>query len=530
MSKGLFIGLTAATLLLLAGCAERQMNQSIDNTQTQITAVKDRGNTIAPPVLTNKGFYVDTNPISLVKPPNWLFQRVSLNAQDMPFQFLLSRLLRNTGTVVDYQPGVQQQMPITMQYQGQIKGALDKLAGLTGYDYTAVGRSLSWTAFETKIFNISFMPGASNYLLGQQSGGDSGASSSTSSGSSASFGAGNGDQQFTNLQGKLSVWQDIAKTLDDLKSDKGKVVVSESTASVTAYDHPANISAMTKYIDKLNQTMSQQVGLKVQVLEIDLNNSYAYGINWNQIATIAGTKLTLAGNLATGAAVVGSDAAAISGPTGGIFGLQVGNSGSGGTGGSNAILNALSTQGRLRVVTEPSVVTMNNQVAEIRINTDTSYLASASSTAAATNVGATSTLTPGTITTGLTLYLLPKIQDNDIYLQVSSTLSSLVTITPFSASTGSSTAPTTSSSTQPSISFIELPTLSEKSFNIRSIVESGATLIVAGFKEIRDNTKTTSFAGVDALGGKGGLSENTETILLITPQLIHTNSSYGNQR
>ncbi len=64
---------------------------------------------------------------------------------------------------------------------------------------------------------------------------------------------------------------------------------------------------------------------------------------------------------------------------------------------------------------------------------------------------------------------------------------------------------------------IQTPTLSQKVFNQRTAVQSGETLIVAGYRRVRDATSDAKFFTFDALGAKGSRSENIETLVLITP-------------
>ncbi len=158
---------------------------------------------------------------------------------------------------------------------------------------------------------------------------------------------------------------------------------------------------------------------------------------------------------------------------------------------------------------------MNNQVAEIRITRDTSYLQSVSTTVVANSgAGPQTSLTPGVVTDGFSLYILPKIQGNKVYLQISSTLSVLTALNTFSSSTGTTDSDTGSET-------IQLPTMTEKHFNQRAALQNGATLVITGFQQLTDKINTVSPFGFTALGGKGALSDNTQTIICITPMIVY---------
>ncbi|EKD72542.1 MAG: hypothetical protein ACD_45C00648G0003, partial [uncultured bacterium] len=180
------------------------------------------------------------------------------------------------------------------------------------------------------------------------------------------------------------------------------------------------------------------------------------------------------------------------------------------------LFNALSQQGKTSIVTEPRVVCLNNQVSVIRIVESQGYVASVQNTSLAGNGTSgstslntvTSQITPGTVVTGLTLYLLPKILNKNVYMQVNADISANQGIQTFTTGSGSNT------------SSVQLPNISEKHFNQRSMIRSGDTLIMSGFRQVGNQAKANQFLRSQALGGVGAQQLNTETIILITPILL----------
>ena len=125
------------------------------------------------------------------------------------------------------------------------------------------------------------------------------------------------------------------------------------------------------------------------------------------------------------------------------------------------------------------------------------------------------TLTPGTVTYGFQMYLLPKIQEDKVYLQISSVLSDLTSLQAVTQTgqvdpDGSSKA-----------SAIQVPNLAQKNFNQRSVLRNGQTLVLAGFKNLNDSNKNTSVAGLTALGGLAAQGVNEELVVLITPIILN---------
>jgi len=511
--KPLVFCLALFGMAIVSGCSTyKQANIKYDQTAQEIHKQEAAAHKTAPTVVHKSGFYVDTHPISLKRPPAWLKRKVSLRTKNIPLSILMSRLLRDTSVNVTYDNTVQIRRLVSMNYTGTLKGALETLAAETNYYYNLDNDdALRWSAFMTKTFNISFMPGASNYLVGR--------TRNSNEHSNQNYGNGThisrmDDQQYSNLRGRLSVWDDLRRTLNQLKSKDGRVIISESTTTVTASDHPVNIRAMSKYIASMNKNLSQQVAIRIEVLDIELSKDFNLGINWDLVAKMVHHSIpnfALTGNLSTATNLVANNIID-RGANSGLAGLTIGDEG-----GSKALVNALSQQGKLRVVTKPEVVTMNNQIASIRITQDTGYIESVNQSYAENYV--TTSITPGTVTDGFTLYLLPKIQGDKVYMQISSTIANLVKLDKQSTIPTGVTASSTSNN---QYNAIEVPTISEKVFNQRSVVRSGSTLVIAGYKRLRDQTSNAKLFGIDGLGGKGAQTKNVETLVLITPTILRS--------
>lgn len=526
-----------ASTFALSGCytkAYKESDANIKRTKLQIDTSKMVQEKVQPTVLTKSGFYVDPQPVSLDDQPEWTRKVVTLQAYHLPFNLLVNRLLRSCPVVASYDNTVKSQHLVSMNYTGTIAGALDTLAAETDYHFIVRPHDIRWSAFETRTFNISFMPGSSNYLVGQQQNTTGGSNNSTSVNSASSPIGQINDQQYSNLEGQLSLWNDLKSTLDQLKSSKGHVVVSESTTSVTVHDHPSNIRAIAQYISQLNNNLTQQVAIKVQVLEVELNKDFNYGVDWDIIINALGTRFNLLGNMAN-ATNLTQNMMVLTGASSAAAGLNIGK-----PTGAQTLISLLSQQGKVRVVTEPEVVTMNNQIASIRITQNVGYVQSISSSQSQNFL--TTSVTPGSVTDGFTLYILPKIQDNNVYMQITSTIANLERLDKVSTAPNNTPTSGTSSNnnqnnndntninnsnvTQQQFEAIQVPTLSQKAFNQRTTVTTGSTLIIAGYKRLRDAVNEADFFGIPPpVGGEGATSNNVETLVLITPIILHSSQT-----
>lgn len=461
-------------------------------------------------VFCNKGLYVDPTPISLKQAPAWLNEQVSLRGKMLPLDFYMKDLLKGTNGLVLYQEPSIRNTLLSFEFQGTLKGALDYIAAQTNYAYDVSGRTVSWSRFVTKTFDIAFMPGSTTYLLGQQAstgGGPTGTGSTNPNGSSTGglviTGSSSATDQYSNISAKLSIWDDLRNTIKNLLSPEGRATISESTTSITVQDRPANLVSIEKYLSVLNKELSRQVLIKVQVIEFTSQKGFNYGIDWNMIAGSLGVQ----GVMAQPVNIAGFDSTnspALSWVL--LPAAKVAQAAGGPPAPTKAFLNALNEQGEATTVTQPSMVTLNNQVAELNINTQTGYLAEVTTTVTGTAGTAQTALTPGIVNSGFTFALLPKIQGNNIYLQINGNLSSLPTFT--EARSGGQS--------------ISTPTMNEKRINQRTVVPSGGTLVLAGYRQVNTQTGKNSFLGLGLLGGVGAKRESGEAIILITPIILDT--------
>lgn len=105
----------------------------------------------------------------------------------------------------------------------------------------------------------------------------------------------------------------------------------------------------------------------------------------------------------------------------------------------------------------------------IQMADQTVYVAQ-SATTTTTDVGATTTLTPGMITTGFNMTLLPLIQETgNVQLQVNFNLSDPPTIRNFTSKDGNS--------------YIEMPYTKLRSLSQKANLRAGQSLILTGFDQ-----------------------------------------------
>lgn len=498
--------------LAVAGCKPPPtfdvIEGQVDQAKSSLDESENSEYTRPAPVLTQTGAYVNTKKISLQQPPSWLRQQITVHGNNLPLSFYTAELLDNTGVIVRYDSSVDRKQLISMDYKGTLRGALDDLAVISGlaYDIDYKKNMLTWSYFVTKTFDISFVPGASSFTLG-------GSLTAGSSDDTADVQSGydvTEDSQSSTLVGTPSVWVDMQATIQNLMSEDGKVGVSQSSTTITLRDHPSNVQAIGEYIEKINQELTKQVRVQVRILEVELDKGFEFGINWNLVNQSSRKFLNFSSNAFDNVSQTSLSPQS----------LEI-NILSGGWQGTDTFIKAIQEQGKVSIITQPTLVTLNNQTGQVIIQEQENYI---SSIDGYLNEGGSSSSTEtGTVSTGLNLYILPKIRDEDVILQINGTLSALVSLDKFNLSTGeiSDTDSGTDSNTlSTGPNFVQLPKVNLKNINQRAIVKDGNTLIIAGFKSLNNTANREKVLFSQALGSKAAKVNNTEILFLITPTIL----------
>jgi len=372
---------------------------------------------------------------------------------------------------------------VSMVYSGSLRGFLDFVSARMDIFWRWDGRSIHFFQTETRTFRVAALPGTAEMSAsvgGQAAGANVGGGEGPSAGMSVS---------------DLSVWRAIEEGVRTMLSANGRMNVSSANGMLTVTDTPQVLERVAAFMLEQNEALMRQVVINVRVLNVELNESHAYGINWNLVYQSVGRRVSIA-------AATGMSAAAGSG----TLGVRI-LSGSMWEG-SSAIIEALSSQGRVSQVTSASLVTINNQPAPIQVGRTTAFLASSSRTPGAGDTPATVTLTPGTINTGFSMNMLPHILDNSrLMLQYSGSISSLLRINTVSSGESS----------------IQTPETESRNFMQRTVLRSGETLVVAGFEHVGldANTSGVGDARNVVLGGRQGARDSRSVlVVLIQPVLI----------
>ncbi len=386
--------------------------------------------------------------------------------------------------------GVGQGGPVATQwpthlvsYSGRLSGLMDILAARFGLYWEPEGEGVRLFKTKSGTFRLAALPGDSSMLssVGTQASGSAGSTGGAASNSSAEQKSG---IQFTGL----SVWRGVEDSIKAMLTPDGRVVVTPATGTVTVDDTPPTLERIAKFVADQNVALTRQVVLNVRVLGIELNESNSYGINWDAVYS----------NLGRGFGVAMSTASGLPSPTGNLTFNIVNTSSM--WDGTRAMLEALSKQGKVSQITSASIVTINNQPAPIQVGRQRSYLASSTTTIGTGGAGNTTTLVPGTLMTGFSMSVLPHILDSGrLMLQYSGDISSLIELVTVS-SDGSS---------------IQVPEIDTRNFLQRVMMNTGETLVLAGFEQVNLSGSKRGIGSADNIAMGGGVSTSDNRSVLV---------------
>ncbi len=299
-----------------------------------------------------------------------------------------------------------------------------------GYKQTEFGYKILPNTLETQIFSVNYLDinrrghsetSVTASQLSSENGDDNNNNNNSSGGGSSSGGSsvssilGNNNNNTNDpnrVQGRGSellaannstvsttsqsdFWTTLNHSLHAIigKAKGRKVVVNPQAGLVIVRAYPEELREVAHYLDSTQNILDRQVILEAKVLEVELGAGYQSGINWN-ILGISVNNTGLDNDIKDFAGIFSGTARA-----GDSF---------------SAVMQLLSTQGRIQVLSSPRISTLNNQKAIIKVGGDQFFVTNISDTTTAGTVAGSNTqdidLTP--FFSGIALDVTPQIGPN----------------------------------------------------------------------------------------------------------------------
>ena len=423
-----------------------------------------------------------------------------------------------------------------VNFAGRLSDFLDQVSSHFNVSWEYSAGEIRIFRFVTRTYTVHALPSTIDLkatLTADSSSQDNSGGAGGGGGGGTPSGGSGGSNQKVDSSVNIEIWKDITGAVTTIVGKYGHVSTAVSTGTITVSAPPPIISRVQSYLDGQNERLNKQVSVSVEVLDLDIldEDNYSFDLQgvFQQAQNFGFTFGTLGGALnGLSSVITGSSGAPYSG-----MASSISNSNSGAEfgvisptsswRGSNGVIQALSTAGRVTVRTTASVTTLNGVPAPLQVSNTRGYVSNIMVTAFPT-IGAGSPtsetqLTTSTITTGFSMSLLPRINaDNTgLLLQFGISISDLN-----GADNGFDIY-----TTQDGTETVQLPNVNSRNFVQQAFVPNGSTLVLAGFEQNQNNATSTGVGspGFMGLGGsQNGKAERKVLVILMTPVVLSASS------
>lgn len=390
----------------------------------------------------------------------------------------------------------------TFGYFAEIDGGLIRVRKTRTEFFTIDYIRLNRTGNGSTSANISSGSGSSGGSGGTGAGG-------AAAGGSAAGATGDGTSVSISKTDNIKFWDELEEQLKSLLSPDGKLAINRMVGNIMVTDHSANVDRISNYVKQLKRALHLQVDIEAQIFEVVFNDEFHLGIDWQNVMGSLEKWAISSGGLPVG---IPSSRLIVDNPFGGLtpgapaLSLAVTKDQ------SRVVVDALKQEGRLEIVSQPRIRTLNNQAAMIKVGTDKPFFRrTAISTTTTGPTQVQENVEVQTITIGTVLALTPQIsEDGWITMDISPVITRLVdTVT--SGGNSPSTAPEVD--------------IKQTSSLVR--IREGTTVIIGGLiqnERHKTERKVPILGDIPILGYPfRGVFENkrrTELVIFITPTIV----------
>jgi general secretion pathway protein D len=287
----------------------------------------------------------------------------------------------------------------------------------------------------TKTFDIDYIittrksTGTTNVTLSSKSGISGGAAGGVETSETSSNESESGIQVETTDE--VAFWDNLDLELqsvlnrpeDDYSADAP--IINKTAGLVTVSATPRQLERLEAYLKSLQSKVKAQVLIDVKLLGVTLDNRHETGVDWSQLYALQNFQLT-SNHLLTRNTDTVTDGAitTLDGTLGKVDGHAVNIIGSGKL---NEVIKFLKTQGNVKAISNPKILTLNNQPALISVGSEFFYKIKNTTQQQSSGGGVASTLENDVVNSvfaGILLDITPEIDDNGlITLKVNPSLS-----------------------------------------------------------------------------------------------------------
>lgn len=359
---------------------------------------------------------------------------------------------------------------------------------------STAGKSDFWGAIETSLELFVFGTSGKGKRVG--GGYTVGEAEKKPAGESSSGGSGVSDKKAAVIESDDPMLSSTQLNENQLK----QLVVNEMAGIIQVTDFPENLDKIASFLADVEEGSKRQVLIQAHIMEVNLSDSYAMGIDWKTIINKS-SNFSIAQTIvpSTGGTSPGSNVFKIS-AVGDSFGVM---------------LDAMKEQGNVNMLSSPKISALNNQKAVIKLTTkEVSWVSTKTTNNTGSGTNDTFTTTPQVDEIGIFLDVTPQIgPDGSIIMQIHPSVSEIKEI---------STSPD-KTSTKPVIDVREIDTMVD--------AKAGETIVIAGLisdKLLEARRGVPLLGDIPYLGALFSYNKQTRTkaelVIMMTPYFLNAKS------
>jgi MSHA type pilus biogenesis protein MshL len=283
---------------------------------------------------------------------------------------------------------------------------------------------------------------------------------------------------------------------------------------VTVTATPEKQQMVADWLNLFKASITRQVYITAKVVEVTLDRSKSYGIDWQAVLTTAKHTLSFASTvnvIPTAAEILKDPTKDIISTNNASFNLGLGDLG------LKAVINALQSTGDVNVLASPSTAAMNQQKASFNVTRDVPFVTVTQQPVFSPTSGQIQSFQPittvQTAQVGIILDVLPQISsDNVITMSIRPSVTSLVSTQVITVAGGGETL---------------LPITDRRETDTMARVRSGETIMIGGLIQTQTTSDRHGFPGLMNLPVLGRLfshvsttEHHSEMVIFITPQIV----------
>lgn len=357
----------------------------------------------------------------------------SFSAKELELKDALALFARSNDLNIVPDPDVTGQ--VTVDFRNlTLDRAMDAILDTFSYFAELEGGLIRVRKNKTEFFNVDYVRlnrsgngSTTANISSSSSSGSSGSSSSGSTGTSAGAAGGSGGDSTTVSISKtdtIKFWDELEEQLKSMLTPSGKLAINRMVGTIMVTDHKASVDRIGDFVKHIKRTLHLQVDIEAQIYEVVFNDEFHLGIDWQNVTGSLEKWAISSGGVPAG---FPSSRLIVDNPLGGLtpgapaLSLAVTKDE------SRVVLDALKQQGRLEVVSQPRIRTLNNQAALIKVGTEKPFFRKSVIATTGTSSQTTTDVEIQSITIGTVLSLTPQISDDGwITMDISPVITRLV--------------------------------------------------------------------------------------------------------